>query len=218
MTPVTCPITTPEIDDYAESHTTPESPELYQLNRWVHLNMAQPRMISGAFQGRLLEMFSYMVHPRRVIEVGSYVGYSTICLARGLAPDGLLHAVEVNDEFEEIILHNLDEAGVAEKVKLHIGDALEVIPQIDECYDLAFIDADKVNTPQYYSLLLPRMNKGGFIMIDNILWSGKVLFPQSAGDKETLVLKEFNDQVQADPRVENILLPIRDGLMVCRVL
>ncbi len=218
MTTATCDITHPKAQEYAEAHSTPEQPPLRELNRWAHLNTAQPRMIAGAYQGRLLQMLSQMVRPHRAVELGSYVGYSTVCLAQGLADDGVLHAIEADEECEDIIRHALAAARVGEKVRLHIGPALEVIPTIDERYDLAFIDADKRNTPRYYDMLVPRMNIGGFIVIDNVLWSGKVLSDVSASDKDTLLFCEFNDYVQHDRRVENLLLPIRDGLMLARVV
>ena len=218
MKPQTCPITDSRIEDYAENHTSPESAELNQLNRWVHLHTAQPRMISGAYQGKFLEMISSMIAPKKAVEVGSFVGYSTVCLAKGVAEGGVLHAIEVNEEFEDLINHQLDKNGVSSVVTLHIGDAKTIIPHLEEPFDLAFIDADKPSTDLYYELLLPKMKKGGFLLIDNILWSGKVVFEQPPTDKDTPILKAFNDKVQNDPRVENVLLPIRDGLMLCKVL
>lgn len=218
MVPTDMDIVNPKAQEYAEAHSTPESAPLRELNRWAHLNMAQPRMIAGAYQGRLLQMLSQMVRPHCAVELGSYVGYSTVCLAQGLAEDGILHAIEADEECEDIIRRSLDAAGVGEKVCLHIGQALEVLPTIVGCYDLAFIDADKRNTPQYYELLVPRMNIGGFIIIDNILWSGKVLSDPNADDRDTKIFREFNDRVQRDDRVENLLLPLRDGLMLARVV
>lgn len=217
MKPNVCTITNPDIARYAEEHTSPESAQLYQLNRWAHLNMAQPRMIAGAYQGQLLQMFIHMIRPKRVLELGSYIGYSTVCLAQSMPDDAILHAVEVEEEYQSKILKNIADAGVDHKVRLHIGEALTVVPTLEERFDLAFVDADKINTLEYYKMLVPRMAPGGFIIVDNILWSGKVILPQPEGDRETKIIREFNDYVQNDPRVENILLPLRDGLMVARV-
>lgn len=216
MKPDTCDITHPLAREYAETHTTPEDEVLHDITRWTHLNMAQPRMNAGPFQGKLLQMVSQMIRPSRAIEIGSYVGYSTICLARGLRPDGILHAVEVEEEYEDRIRTHLRQAGVENRVNLHIGDAAQVIPQIDEIFDLAFVDADKTHTREHYDLILPKMRSGGFILVDNILWGGKVL--SNTADRDTRILKDFNEYVQNDARVENLLLPVRDGLMLCRVI
>ena len=208
----------PEIEQYADEHTTAENKMMADFNRWVHVKMSRPRMLSGAYQGKLLEMISCMVRPMAVLEIGAYVGYSAICLAKGLQDGGMVHTIEVDEELEDIILEHVEKAGLSSKIKLHIGNALEVLPSLQETFDLVFIDADKINYPNYYEMVLPMVRKGGFIMLDNILWSGKVVYPQPKGDKETAVLKELNDFIQNDSRVENILLPIRDGLMLCRKL
>lgn len=218
MKPLTIPITSALVEDYAEKHTSPEDAVLHDIYRWAHLHTPQPRMASGHYQGRLLQTFSEMIRPKRAIEIGCFVGYSTICIARGLCEEGRLDAIEVNEEYEDIILKNLNTANLTDKVKLHIGNALEVIPRLGESYDLAFIDADKPSSKSYYDMLVPKMNKGGVILIDNILWSGKVLVEQPRPDHDTDLIKELNDYIQADKRVENILLPIRDGLMLCRIL
>ena len=172
-------------------------------------------MLSGAYQGKLLEMISAMMQPRKVLEIGAYVGYSAICLAKGLQPDGKLHTIEVDEELEDIILKAVSDAGLSDKIKLHIGNALDIIPTLKDSFDLIFIDADKINYKNYYDMAIPLLRKGGMVVLDNILWSGTVVYPQPKGDKETAVLKELNDFIQTDPRVENILLPIRDGLMIC---
>lgn len=209
----------PDVERYAEEHTSPESDCLAWLNRWTHVKMVRPRMLSGHYQGKLLEFVSSMVRPQKILEIGSYVGYSTICLAKGLQNDGKLYSLEADEELEDIILNSVEKAGLSEKIDLKIGRALDLLPQLsDEKFDLAFIDADKINYLNYYEAVVPMMARNGIILIDNILWSGKVLFEQPAGDKETAVLKALNDRIQSDPRVENILLPIRDGLMMCRVL
>ena len=205
----------PDIDRYSEEHTSGETPMMAKLNRWTHVKMARPRMLSGAYQGKLLEMISAMVQPEKVLEIGTYVGYSAICLAKGLKPNGELHTIEVDEELEDIILKAVADAGLDNKIKLHIGNALDIMPTLQHTFDLIFIDADKINYKNYYDMAIPLLRKGGIVVLDNILWSGKVVYPQPKGDKETAVLKELNDFIQTDPRVENILLPIRDGLMIC---
>lgn len=205
----------PDIDRYSEEHTSPETDMMAQLNRWTHVKMARPRMLSGAYQGKLLEILSAMVQPSNVLEIGAYVGYSAICLAKGLQPNGKLHTVEVDEELEDIILKSVGDAGLSDKIELHIGNALEILPTLNQMFDLVFIDADKINYKNYYDMVIPMVRQGGIVVLDNILWSGKVVYPQPKGDKETAVLKELNDYIQSDPRVENILLPIRDGLMIC---
>lgn len=205
----------PDIDRYSEEHTSPETDMMAQLNRWTHVKMARPRMLSGAYQGKLLEILSAMVQPSNVLEIGAYVGYSAICLAKGLQPNGKLHTIEVDEELEDIILKAVGDAGLSDKIELHIGNALEILPTLNQMFDLVFIDADKINYKNYYDMVIPMVRQGGIVVLDNILWSGKVVYPQPKGDKETAVLKELNDYIQSDPRVENILLPIRDGLMIC---
>ena len=178
--------------------------------------MTRPRMLSGAYQGKLLEMISYMMKPSKILEIGAYVGYSAVCLAKGLENDGILHTIEADEELEDIILKTINDANLDNKIKLHIGEALNVLPSIDEEFDLVFIDADKINYINYYEQVLPKVRTGGIIILDNILWSGKVVYTQPKLDKETATLIQLNDLIQNDPRVENLLLPIRDGLMICR--
>ena len=206
----------PDIEDYAEKHTSPENEVLTKLNRWTHLRMTRPRMLSGAYQGKLLEMISYMMKPSKILEIGAYVGYSAVCLAKGLENDGILHTIEADEELEDIILKTINDANLDNKIKLHIGEALNVLPSIDEEFDLVFIDADKINYINYYEQVLPKVRTGGIIILDNILWSGKVVYTQPKLDKETATLIQLNDLIQNDPRLENLLLPIRDGLMICR--
>ncbi len=206
----------PDIEDYAEKHTSPENEVLTKLNRWTHLRMTRPRMLSGAYQGKLLEMISYIMKPSKILEIGAYVGYSAVCLAKGLENDGILHTIEADEELEDIILKTINDANLDNKIKLHIGEALNVLPSIDEEFDLVFIDADKINYINYYEQVLPKVRTGGIIILDNILWSGKVVYTQPKLDKETATLIQLNDLIQNDPRVENLLLPIRDGLMICR--
>lgn len=213
----TCNITNPIVEEYAEEHTTEEDSVLYEINRSIHLHTSNPRMSSGPYQGRLLQMLSEMMHPKLAVEVGVFAGYASICIARGLADGGKLHAIEVEEEFEGMILNHLKHANVAEMVDLHIGRGLDVIPTLPDEIDLAYVDADKINYLHYYDALLPKMRRGGVMLIDNVLWSGKVLFEQPHGDFETTVLKELNDKIERDERVENVLLPVRDGLMMVRI-
>jgi predicted O-methyltransferase YrrM len=204
---------TPGWEQYAGEHTSPEPSFLAMLNRETQLTQVYPRMLSGHLQGTLLRMISHMLKSHRVLEIGTFTGYSAICLASGLHEAGMLHTIEVNPEQEEIIRRFIDEAGLKEKIILHIGEALKVIPALDEKWDLIFIDADKPNYLRYYEMVFEKVRKGGFILADNAFWGGKVL-DQNATDKETLGIKEFNEFIQKDERVENILCPIRDGLMI----
>ena len=212
--------------DYCRSHTTPEPDVLQRLTRETHLTQAYPRMLSGHMQGTLLRMISAMLCPKHILEIGTFTGYSAICLGGALptpAPPfagegcrgGMLHTIEVNPEQEEIIRKYLAEAGLEKTVCLHIGDALQIIPTLDYMWDLVFIDADKPNYLNYYKMVLPRVRPGGFIVADNALWDAKVLDPETS-DKDTLGIMEFNDYVQQDGSVENLLLPFRDGLMIVR--
>ena len=174
----------PDIDRYSEEHTSPETDMMAQLNRWTHVKMARPRMLSGAYQGKLLEILSAMVQPSNVLEIGAYVGYSAICLAKGLQPNGKLHTVEVDEELEDIILKAVGDAGLSDKIELHMGNALEILPTLNQMFDLVFIDADKINYKNYYDMVIPMVRQGGIVVLDNILWSGKVVYPQPKGDKE----------------------------------
>ncbi|MBF8961778.1 O-methyltransferase [Pontibacter sp. FD36] len=206
-----------ELQQYAEEHTSPESELLHKINRQTHLSVMKPRMLSGHLQGRLLSMFSHMIRPKQILEVGTYTGYSAMCLAEGLQEDGTLHTIDINEELEDMVRGYIKEAGLSESVKYYIGNALEIIPTIDATFDLVFIDADKYNYATYYDLVIDRVRSGGYIIADNVLWSGKVLAKHRKKlDEDTAALLDFNKKVQDDPRVENILLPVRDGLMVAR--
>ncbi|TNE56307.1 MAG: O-methyltransferase [Bacteroidetes bacterium] len=205
-----------ELDNYICAHTSPESKLLYELNRETHLKVLQPRMLSGHFQGRLLSMISKMVRPKRILEIGTYTGYSALCLLEGLEESGELITIDVNEELEDIIRKYLNKAGVEDQVQFMIGDALELIPTIDGNFDLVFIDADKSQYLDYYELVIERMNPGAYLLTDNVLWSGKVLDPTQKDDPDTRVIMELNDRIMSDERVETILLPIRDGLMLTR--
>ena len=201
---------------YCEEHTTPQSDFLYSLYRWTNVHMANPHMLSGPYQGTLLRLLTSIARPRVAVEVGCFVGYSTICIAQGLPEGGVLHAIEVDEEYAAIVAQKVADAGLVDKVNLHVGPALQEIPNLPEAVDFAFIDADKDNTAAYYDLLADRLSPGGLILVDNVLWSGRVADPEAKPDRDTLKMRQFNDHVQSDPRVENILLPVRDGLMLCR--
>lgn len=208
---------------YSESHTTPENPLLARLNRETHLSQVYPQMLSGHLQGALLRMMVQMIKPERLLEIGTFTGYSAIAMGLGLnsglpgeSGGAVLHTIEVNAELEDGIRKFILEAGLENTVLLHIGDALEIIPVLDEVWDLVFIDADKPNYLNYYNLILPRIRSGGFIIADNVLWDGKVTGDPEKMDKDTRGIVEFNEFVHHDPRTENLILPVRDGLMIIR--
>jgi len=205
-----------EITNYAELHTSAETDLLHRIHRETYVKMPFPRMLSGHLQGRLLSFLSHSLKPLTILEVGTFTGYSAICLAEGLAENGILYTIEINEELEDQLRGLFQEAGLQEKIKLQIGNALELIPGIPGSFDLIFLDADKENYPEYYSLLVNRLNPGGILLADNVLWSGKVLAKAPDSDMETRGIKEFNDMVMQDERVENLLLPFRDGLMMIR--
>lgn len=203
--------------EYCQAHTSPVRSVLTQLERATHLRTLSPQMLSGSYQGMLLRFISQMIQPRRVLEIGTFTGYSTICLADGLPDDGLLHTIETNDELGWLIREYLLKAGVAEKVHLHLGDAAVIIPTLAETFDLVFMDAGKLDYALHYELALDKMRSGGFLLADNVLWDGKVARGDTQ-DATTQVLRDFNWMVQQDERVENILLPVRDGIMLARKL
>lgn len=202
---------------YCEQHSDPESSILQKLNRETYAKVLMPRMLSGHLQGRVLAMLSQMIHPRRILEIGTYTGYSALCLAEGLADDGLLHTIDINEELESFVAQFIAEAGLQKRIVQHIGAAADIIPNLNETFDLVFIDADKANNGLYYDLVFDKVAKGGFIIADNVLWSGKVVGELDRKiDKDTQRVLDFNQKVQQDERVENVLFPIRDGLMVMR--
>ncbi|THD66336.1 O-methyltransferase [Robertkochia marina] len=206
------------LEEYVEKHSQQEPAILQKLTRETHLKVLQPRMISGHFQGRVLSMLSKLINPKYVLEIGTYTGYSAICLAEGLHPEGTIHTIDINEELHELQRKYFDLSGWGERIVQHTGDALEIIPDLDDGFDLVFIDADKVNYPTYFNLIIDKMAKGGVILTDNVLWSGKVLEEVKANDKQTNALLEYNKLINEDPRVETVLLPIRDGLTLTRVL
>lgn len=207
----------PKLEDYLSAHHDAEPELLAQLNRETHLKILQPRMLSGALQGRYLAMISKLAKPKYILEIGTYTGYSALCLAEGLEEGGELHTLEINDELETMCRKYFAEAGKAEQIHLQIGDALDTLQNLKRDWDLIFIDADKPRYLDYYKLLIPRLKSGAFILADNVLWSGKVIEELQPNDESTLALLEFNTFVQEDDRVENLLLPLRDGLMCIRV-
>ncbi len=204
----------PKLDKYVCDHTETESSYLAELNRKTHLKVLQPRMLSGHFQGRVLSMLMHMIQPERILEIGTYTGYSALCLAEGLKENGLVITIEANEELENIIKESIESAGMQTKIKSIIGDATVEISNLDELFDVVFIDADKKNYINYYNLVFPKVKSGGYIIADNVLWSGKVIEEKS--DKETEIIKAYNDLIHSDVRVSEVLLPIRDGLMIAR--
>ncbi len=207
---------TAAVTAYCEAHTTPASVILQRLERETHLRTLSPQMLSGHLQGQLLRMLSMMVRPQAAIEIGTFTGYSAICLAEGLAEGGILHTLEANAELEQFIRKYIAEAGLEERIQLHIGDALEILPSLPGPFDLVWIDAGKQDYVYYYDMVFDKVRPGGYILADNVLWSGKVA--STDRDADTLALHRFNQKVQADPRVENLILPVRDGILIARKL
>jgi caffeoyl-CoA O-methyltransferase len=209
-----------QIDRYIEEHTSPEAPLLAELDRQTHLRVIAPRMISGRVQGRTLDMLSRMLRPRSILEIGTFTGYSALCLAAGLAPDGELHTFEVDDELHDLARSFFERSARAAQIHQHTGSALEGAPKLGLVFDLVFIDGDKREYPDYYRMLMDGglVKSGSYILADNVLWYGKILEEVPPGDLHTRNIRAFNDQVQADPRVENVILPLRDGLTMIRVL
>ena len=204
------------IDDYACSHTQNESQILSELNRETWAKVLIPRMLSGHLQGRALSMFSKMIRPKSILEIGTYTGYSAICLAEGLQNNGKLYTIDINEELEAMSSSYFKKAGIADKVTQFVGNALEIIPTINDRFDLVFIDADKENYSNYFDIVIDKMPVGGFIIADNVLWSGKVVEKVSDNDSETKALINYNSKIHQSERVENLLLPVRDGLMICQ--
>jgi len=205
-----------ELDKYIRDHSTPEDRVLEELYRQTHLYVVNPNMVSGHIQGKFLEMLSYMIHPAHVLEIGTYTGYSAICLARGLKSGGQLHTIEMNDELNEMSTHYFALAGVADRVTLHTGRAQDVIPKLDYTFDLVFIDGDKREYCEYYDIVFDRVRKGGFIIADNVLWGGKIEGEEALKDPQTKGVVLCNEKVRNAHRVEKIVLPLRDGLMIIR--
>lgn len=207
-------IINPSLQAYAEQHTSPENSGLQRVNRDTHAKVLMPRMLSGHLQGRVLSMISYMIRPQLILEIGTYTGYSAICLAEGMERGGKIITLDINEELEDRVRKNFQDAGMEDRVDYRIGNALKIIPEINEVFDLVFIDADKENYANYFDLVIDKVRPGGFILADNVLWSGKVL--DEKPDKDTRAINAFNKKIQDDSRVENVLLPIRDGIMLIR--
>ncbi|HBX50618.1 MAG: methyltransferase [Bacteroidetes bacterium GWF2_33_38] len=205
-----------EIEKYILDHTEPESELLKDLTRQTHVKILYPRMLSGHIQGRILKMITDMIRPKRVLEIGTYTGYSALCFAEGLSDDGKIHTIEINDEIVDFAQSYFDKSENKNKIQLHIGDALEIIPTINERFDLVFIDGDKRNYLEYYHAVFEKVNVGGYILADNVLWSGKVVEPLVSNDLYTKGILDFNTFVHNDSRVENLIFPIRDGIMILR--
>lgn len=202
------------VEEYILSHMDDEGELLSTLNRDANVNLLRPRMLSGHLQGRILKMFCRMLSPRRILEIGTYTGYATLCMAEGLADDALIHTIEINDEMEDFIQKYLSRSPEKDKIRLHIGDAMKILPTLDEVFDMVFIDADKRLYCDYYDLLFPKVRKGGIILADNTLWDGKVIEKPIYSDKQTIGILEFNEKVKNDSRVEKVILPLRDGLTI----
>jgi predicted O-methyltransferase YrrM len=207
------------LDKYIETFSSPEDALLKELERETYLRVLNPRMISGHIQGKLMEMIVRMTRPQRVLEIGTFTGYSALCMAAGLPEGGLIDTCEVDDELEMMILSFFERSAHGKKIRLHIGSALDIAPSLGECYDLVFIDGDKREYTAYYEMLFDNglVKSGSWILADNILWYGKVVEPVAKGDKQTQAIIDFNAHIVADPRVENVILPIRDGINLIRV-
>ncbi len=205
------------LHQYCEAHTSPQSEVLQALERETHLKTLAPQMLSGHLQGHFLSLLSSLLRPQAILEIGTFTGYSAICLAQGLAAGGRLHTIEANPELEYLIRGYLQRAGLEEQVVLHIGEAQHIIPTLEAPFDLVFIDAGKLEYPLFYDLVIERVAPGGLIIADNVLWSGKPLDPAlREQDADAAAIHQFNQKVQQDPRVDNIMLPIRDGLLIAR--
>ena len=208
----------PDLLKYTVDHSTPEDEILLELRRHTFLKVVHPRMISGPVQGKFLELISKMIRPERILEIGTYTGYSAICLARGLRENGKLITIEINDELEQIQTHFFEKAGLTSCIQRITGDATKILPTLKEKFDLVFIDGEKEQYCDYYHLSLPLLKKGGVMIADNVLWDGKVVDKEFETDAATQAIKEFNTLINNDPQTENLLLPIRDGLMLIRKL
>jgi predicted O-methyltransferase YrrM len=204
----------PEIEQYALEHSQVESTLLNDLNRQTHLNILKPRMLSGHLQGRILSMLSQSIQPKTILEIGTYTGYSALCMAEGLQNDGVLYTIDINKELAPFAQKYFNKSSYKSLIKMMVGNALDIIPDLNFNWDLVFIDADKENYSNYFDSVIQKVNKGGMIIADNVLWSGKVTRPTSENDIETKALKTFNEKVHSDSRVNNVLMPVRDGMMI----
>jgi caffeoyl-CoA O-methyltransferase len=207
-----------DLEDYIEQHSEKEPALLAALNKETYQKILLPRMLSGHFQGRVLSMLSKLIRPVNILEIGTYTGYSALCLCEGMQENGQLHTIDIKEELVDFQRKHFDKSPWGRQIVQHLGEAVKIIPQLDLKFDLVFIDADKENYLNYFEMILPKMNKGGVILSDNVLWSGKVLEAIHPNDFSTKVLVEYNHLLKDDPRVETVLLPIRDGLTVSRVI
>ncbi|WP_026193848.1 O-methyltransferase [Capnocytophaga cynodegmi] len=207
-----------KIENYATQHSEEEPKLLQELSRRTHLNVLQPRMLSGHFQGRILSLLSKMIQPKTILEIGTYTGYATLCLAEGLQKEGILHTIDIKEELQDLQREFFDKSGKGNQIIQHLGQAIDIIPKLDTNFDLVFIDADKQNYANYFDLVINKMNSGGIILSDNVLWSGKVVEEIKSNDKQTKALLAYNQKLKEDSRVETVLLPIRDGLTISRVI
>jgi predicted O-methyltransferase YrrM len=207
-----------ELEDYIEQHSEKEPQHLAALNKETYQKILLPRMLSGHFQGRVLSMLSKLIRPVNILEIGTYTGYSALCLCEGMQENGQLHTIDIKEELIDFQRKHFDKSPWGNQIVQHLGEAIDIIPSLDLKFDLIFIDADKENYITYFEMIVPKMNKGGIILSDNVLWSGKVLEPLQKNDLSTKILLEYNQLLKNDPRVETVLLPIRDGLTVSRVL
>ena len=205
------------IDQYVVNHSQKEPKLLQELSKETWQKVLNPRMLSGAFQGRVLSMISKIIQPKKVLEIGTYTGYSAICIAEGLSDGGIIYTLDKNEELEDLQNKYFEKSGYKQQIKQYFGNALEIIPSFKEKFDLVFIDADKSNYPNYFHLIIDKMNKGGIILSDNVLWSGKVVEKLNPKDVDTNALLRYNRLLNSDSRIETILLPVRDGLAVSRV-
>lgn len=207
-----------ELENYIEQHSQKEPELLAALHKETYQKILLPRMLSGHFQGRVLSMLSKLIRPLNILEIGTYTGYSALCLCEGMQPNGQLHTIDIKEELVDFQRKHFDKSPWGNQIIQHLGEAIDIIPTLDIKFDLVFIDADKENYINYFEFIVPKMNKGGIILSDNVLWSGKVLEPLQKNDVSTKILLEYNQLLKNDPRVETVLLPIRDGLTVSRVL
>ena len=204
------------LDTYIVNHSENEPELLQELTRETFQKILQPRMLSGHYQGRVLSMISKLVHPKHILEIGTYTGYSALCLAEGMQADGVLHTIDINEELVDFQRQFFDKSEYDKQIHQHLGNALDIIPTLDMMFDLVFIDADKDNYPNYFNCIIDKLNKGGIILSDNVLWSGKVIEPLKEDDLSTKALLEYNQLLKDDSRVETVMLPIRDGLTISR--
>jgi predicted O-methyltransferase YrrM len=204
------------LEKYIENNTSPEPEILKKLNRETYAHVLMPQMLSGHLQGRFLKMLTAMIQPKHVLEIGTFTGYSAICISEGLPDNGILHTIDINEELLSLVKKYLQASGADKKIKTYTGNAVKIIPEMDMVFDMIFIDADKKNYVNYYDLVFDKVRKGGYIIADNVLWSGKVVENKAKVDEDTKSIMAYNDKITNDPRVENVLVPIRDGLMIAR--